>query len=102
MDLTTLDPPGPLFEGTVNWAFALEAATEGCVLAPVTSADDLIEIQAVAEGINAWIGVVKPTMEVGTGPGLVTGWKNLDGSEGTTCVAIYYLLFLSALATASL
>ena len=78
----------------IPWHFFYENAPDGCVLAPINTAEDLLKAQAaVAPAVtNAWVGLFKEAVDVcggalfGNCPTSSSyavnegNWKNLDGT----------------------
>jgi len=72
-----------LVEGPSTWIDAYFATPDDCVLSPVASMDELLEIGEAAKGTNAWVGIMKSAGDIADAPdtALTASWYNLDGSE---------------------
>lgn len=80
-----------LVGGNIPFNYVLEQTPPGCILAPVSSMADLLEIQAAIPVIytdakaNAWVGITKAASDVFADGTIVLrreDWVNLDGSKG--------------------
>mmetsp|Transcript_131077 Transcript_131077/g.195347 ORF Transcript_131077/g.195347 Transcript_131077/m.195347 type:complete len:239 (+) Transcript_131077:49-765(+) len=64
-----------------DWIDAYLATPDDCVLAPVGSTGELLEIGEAAKDNNAWVGIMKSAGDIAAGPDALTAsWYNLDGS----------------------
>jgi len=87
----------------IPWHFFYENAPDGCVLAPINTAEDLLKAQAAVAPVEAqaWVGLFKEAVDVCGGALLgdcttssssavnENNWKNLDGTYSVVANSPY-------------